>query len=329
MVGRIRRLSAADAQSVLQSVGSGSRKSLWVGDDGVFVLSDQVEVLRRIGEMLEQLDSVGSSCWAVQLFVVSVSAQRERDLGLDAAPRVNLAAVLAGASGGLSTAATTGSSAAAALDVTLRAVSKNEAGRLLADPLILCVDGVESRIVRGRSIPIRTTTVSQTGGSSINQSQIQTVQAGLEIVCTVKELDDTQGRLSVTCALGDLDGFQEGLPIIREERIETQADVSTGGVYLLASLKREQQSKSVAKWLQTGMRSTDERSTLEVWARVIRIEGSTRGAEARSGGQPVGGTRERAEAESVKVETKQINGIASPVVPGLIQSDKLGPQMMP
>lgn len=329
MVGRIRRVSSADAQQLIAAVASGTQRGTFIGADGVFVVSDRVEVLRRIGEALEQLEAMGSSCWAVQLYVVSLTDDMERDLGLDVAPKVNLAAVMAGASGGLSAPAG-GASAVTSLDVTLRAVAKNERGSLLADPLLLLVDGVEGKLTRGREVPVKTATVTQSTGTTVSQQGIQTIFSGMEWTATIKEVDDTLGRLKLRLTMGDLDGVNDGLPIVRNEVVETQVDVVAGGVYLLASLKRQQDLESKGTWLSMGRSRRRADSTLQVWARVMRVATDPPAKRGDDGGVPPGGDRlETAKRPAEATTEKATDGAASPVVPDALQSERLGPVMMP
>ncbi len=304
---------------------SKNHKAQWLGfvGDGVYVVSDRVEVLRRVSEAISRLETMGSSCWALQLYVVSLSDEDERDLGIDVTPKVNLAAVVAGASGGLSAPAS-GASALTSLDVTLRAVSRNERGSLLADPLLLLLDGTESRLSRGRQVPVRVTSVSQQTGSTVTNSQIQTVFSGLEMVATIKEVDDVLGRLKLSLRMGDMEGSNDGIPVVREETVDTQMDVVAGGVYLFASLRREQHLGSRAKWLQFGNRSLRQKSTLQVWGRVMRI-GSPERTEERDGDGVPPGVSPRSDDGS-KVEE---SGDASPVKAESPAVGKFGESMMP
>lgn len=269
-VRRSVRLSPEDLSQVLGIVGSGVTRGRFVADDGLIVVADQVQVLRRVAELVEAVDQAETVAWCVQLYVLSLSDDSVKDLGIDGIPAVNVAAVVAGASGGLTSPAS-GVSAVAELDAVLRAVSQGSRSKLLADPLLVVRDGQLARMERGRRLPVRLSTVDVQQGSTTTTGRIQTFNAGMTLEATVRESSRRTARLKLSLMMSDLDGFSEGLPILQTDQIETEADVVSGGVYLLGALDRSQERESWSRWLQFGQKSERSSGVLQVWARVFRI----------------------------------------------------------
>lgn len=294
LVMRARRLSQTELGQVLQAMGGGGQNSRFVATDGLVVVVDQVQVLRRVSEMLAEIEQTESVTWAVQLFVVTMSESAVKELGLDVEPSVNLAAAFAAVSGNAAVAAGEALSAAGSLQASLRAVATNERGKMLADPLLLLVDGQPGLVERVRRYPVRVATIQTGGGSTVQQAAIQEITAGLLCNVTCRELDPVNARLTVKLSASDFEGMAEGLPIVREDRIDVTSDVVSGGVYLVASVEREDDRRSLSTWLKPGERRSTAFGVLQVWASVVRIGGPPRATPA-GGGVPSGEEPPRAE----------------------------------
>lgn len=283
-VRRAKRLTREELTEVLAVVGSPVMRGQFVGQDGLIIIADQVHVLRRVAELIDAVEQSETVAWCVQLYVLSLSEDSVRDLGLDGVPAVNVAAIVAGASSGL-TGPASGIKAVAELDGILRAVSQGGRSELLADPLLLVRDGEQARLERGRKVPVRLSTVEIQQGSTTTTGRLQTFNAGMTLEATVRESSRRTARLKLNLTLSDLDGFADGLPIMKTEELGTEAEVVSGGVYLLGALERTQDRESWARWLQWGSRSEKNGATLQVWARVFRI-GSDAGGVGGKGPAP-------------------------------------------
>ncbi|MDX1967840.1 MAG: hypothetical protein SFV23_11760, partial [Planctomycetaceae bacterium] len=269
-VFRSRRLTAEETRSTLGAVTGGVVAH--VGEDGLVIISDRSEVLRRVAEMIALVDAQETVTWAVQLYVVSLSSGELRDLGLDVVPSVNVAAALAGSSGGFAT-ALEGTSAAARLDLTLRAIGNGDVGSLVADPLLLLTDGREASLSRGERFLFRTVSTRTQDGSTLTQQEVQTLQTGVIVRVSVREIGMSRARLRLNVDLADLQGFRDDLPQVSNQVIDTEADVASGGVYLVGALERNSSSRSYGQWLHIGERRERTRGVLQVWAKVYRISG--------------------------------------------------------
>lgn len=278
LVRRCRRLSQEEAQAVLGSLLGGDSTAAFSTKDGLVVYTDRVPVVRKLAEMLEALEQVESVTWCAQIWVTSASRSDLRDLGIDATPAVQVAAVLAGSAGGLSPLGASGAVGQIKLDGALRAIATGECGRVLADPLVLLVDGGETIIRRGSKIPYRTSNIQLQQGATQTTGRVQTINTGVTLTVSAREVSADRCRVAVALELSEMEALVDGLPQIRGEELDAEADLVAGQLYLLGSLVRQQESSVRRKWLQWGDRRSAESSVLQVWAKVYRIASGVRSA---------------------------------------------------
>ena len=100
-------------------------------DDGIVIVGDTVEVLAKVNELLDGIESAPLDGWVVQFHIISIGDTASRELGLDVVPALELSASLAAASAG-SVADTL--NASAALTGVLRASATTEGGRCDGPP---------------------------------------------------------------------------------------------------------------------------------------------------------------------------------------------------
>lgn len=250
----------------------GQSSAGFTAKDGVVVVVDTTAVVSKVVQLVEKLDDVESVTWVAQFWVVSMAESDLRDLGIDATPAVSVAAALAGASGSMGVPLPgTGTAAAVGLDVALRAIASGQRGKLIADPLVVLVDGGEAHLHRGTRQTLKQQNV-QTGASGVvTTTQLQQIPAGLVLDVACREVSTDRCRLTVDLELSEVLNIQDGLPTMQVESFDSEADLVAGGVYLLGGLRRSQSSEIRSKWLQWGNRFKDERSTLQVWCRVYRV----------------------------------------------------------
>lgn len=94
--------------------------------------------------------------------------------------------------------------------------------------------------------------------------------------------------------MSDVVGYIQEAPITSQRSFKTVATLKSGGVYLLCSLHRKEQSKGLSGILQSSFKNVDSFSSVQVWARIYRISGDY---VKRSGGAKHlsdGGTKRKA-----------------------------------
>ena len=263
LVYRMKRLKSSEAAAAI-GVMKSDYGSIHTFPDGLIVVGDRVEVLRRITEMIERIEATDSVTWAVQLHLVSLSGNSVKELGLDLVPSVDVALSLSNQP------ITANANAQAALSAVLRATRERSDNKLVADPFFLVLDGTPAKLKRGTRYPIPLRTVTDQGTTTTREYQF--LDVGLSIAVTVRELSDDSARLDLNCQLAQVESITaEGAPIFSEESLTAQSDVQSGGVYLLASLDRSETGNTSARGIGLGGRSRHDSGVLQVWARVHRI----------------------------------------------------------
>lgn len=271
---RVARLSAeelAGSVRVLLS-DSGAVQSF---EDGLIVVGDRVEVLRRVNELLDGIEAAESVTWAVQFYVVQLGESDLRDLGVDLEPAVELAYTFGATSAGMVPGAIAAADAVTRLDGGLSAVlrASGEAGsvRIVAEPLVLVGDGGKASVRRGQSVPIPQRTLTEQG--AIQTTGYDRIETGLVLDVECRELSASLARLTLNLRLSEIDGFSgpDDVPITSQQTVETRCDVAHGGTYLVHSLQRAAKRDTWRKWLQFGQEKEHERTILQVWCRVYRI----------------------------------------------------------
>lgn len=290
LVRRAPRLSSEElrhaVEALLSEVG---RMVSFV--DGLVVVSDRVEVLERVVELLDRLESVPVGSWVVQLHVLLIADSDKAELGLEVAPSAELALSFAAAS---DLHLSGGFTATGGLDVLLRAVLSSSRSRVVCEPLFVVRDGEISRYEDGQEVPIPRKTVS--GEGTVTVSGYDYRQTGVTISVDVREFQREAGLLGLSLELGELVRYVEEVPVVDRRRFETAAVVNSGGVYLLGSISLDRQRHTTGGGLGTVFGVDDGKSQLDVWARVYQIAGPAArvpgvpgdglAAGLRSGSQP-------------------------------------------
>lgn len=270
---RFPRLKAEQLQSVIGSFLSADAV-VEVLEDGIVIVSDTPRNLRRVAEFRQSLDGVESITWAVQIYLVRDSYRRFADLGIDLGPSIDLAYTAAKASGGALFEVPNGISGqvVAGLTAALRAQQSDTDSFSRVSPMLMCVDGHQSRYQDGQELYLPTGSVNQTTGNSVDTG-FTTISTGLIVTIQVRETDYQTARLTLD--------LETSLPIegdqvtIDRRQLSCVADVRDGGVYLLGEVASAERSKNLQTWLSSGIFERGSNTRYQVWARCYRIGGPT------------------------------------------------------
>lgn len=262
-VRNVKRLDAEGLKAALQVITSANGR-VETFDDGLVVLADKVEVIQRVADLIDRIETAPSESWIVQLYLVSLRGYDFRELGLDAVPAAEVAM----------RAATTGGSSfelSAALNGLLRADARRESSKIVAAPLFLMLDGSESNIADGDTLRIPQRTVSSEG--TVTVTGFEQVQTGLEATVAVRDLGQSRATLDVELSISDVTGFIGDLPQVNTQAFTTRAAIESGGVYLLGSLNRGSTLNGRSGAFLSVARDEAEQRVVYVWARTYRIGG--------------------------------------------------------
>jgi type II secretory pathway component GspD/PulD (secretin) len=278
LVRRVRRLNADELRSCVQVLQS-EQGAVASFSDGLLVIGDRVEVLTRIDELLTQVEQADSATWVLQLYLVSLEKSALRDLGFDARPSLEVASTFAAASASSPTPA--GLLALnGGLNSVLRAAANNSDATLIAEPLFYLSDGADSEFSRGENVPVARKAV--TGQGVIETTSYQNIKTGLVCKVALRELRADAARLTLDVSLSDIVGFVEQAPRTREDRYTTQAEIQSGGVYLLGSLVRQSDQNANGGGLRSALKQERNDTVMQVWGRAYRVGAAASSVEVKN-----------------------------------------------
>lgn len=275
LVRRCRRLTADDLRAAVQSLQS-DLGQVQAYQDGLLVMADRVEVLVRVSELIDRVENTESPCWALQLHLVALTADELRDLGVEATPALEISAAFAqGSTPGLFSAVGPRSSLNAGLDSMLRVARTSERGSIVAEPFVLMADGSHYETIGGSRVPVPKRVVETSGnGQSVATNGFEYVQTGLTVIADLREQSCETALVTLKLEQSDITGYVEQAPITTTESFAGQAVLTSGGVYLVGSMQRQEESESGGVGLSLGKKSRDKARVTQIWVRAVRVGGS-------------------------------------------------------
>jgi len=242
-------------------------------DGGVLVVGDRVEALQQMAEMLDRLDELPTVTWVVQLHVVELGERDLRTLGLDLEPALDLA-VTFGAASSAAAGAVAGVARAAelkgGLSAVLQAEAESETMSIVADPLFLVADGTEATYSRGETYLLAKRATTQ--GGAVETTGFQQVRAGVDFSISCREVASECLRMRLDFASDEVVRLlDDGRPVVKGEQLHSEADMVSGGVYLMGSMRRQRERRGLLHWLRIGGSRETESTVLHVYARAYRI----------------------------------------------------------
>ena len=280
-VTKVTRLQKPQIEGIVRMLlsGTGAIQAL---DNGVAIITDVPEVLTKVERTLNDLESVQSDCWVVQLLITEGSQTLSEMFGLAGTPEIGISAVInsnlfgsaSGSTDGQKTqsgAAQTQLNLSAVLDSAIYANRARGAFSAVYAPMVISLDGEPVTMHSGRTYRYQKFTTSQYGVSSADG--ISSVTDGLQLNMLVRESGREDAILDLSLSLSTVEGELNGLPVTAERTLKTRAQVRSGGFYVLGRLEYENISRNksvgVMQWLKDHGR-TDQR--VYVFARVYRIQ---------------------------------------------------------
>ncbi|MGE3316833.1 MAG: hypothetical protein AB7O26_17080 [Planctomycetaceae bacterium] len=304
MVRRVKRLTKGEIEAAVAVLLSEFGQSE-AFEDGLVVVGDRVEVLQRVEELLSGVETAESVTWLVQLHLVSLGASDLADLGLDVAPAVDMAYTFSGASASIPGAIKGIEESAklkGSLNGVLRAAAARDSVHIVAEPLVVIVDGSKAEVSRGEKVPVARRAISDEG--TVTTQGFDYIATGLQLVVGVRDLSESAARMSVDLKMSKIERFVgvDQAPATSEESFKGVADVVSGGVYLLGSLERSEEKQSWKGGLQIGRKRERESRLLQIWARTYRVGMPPGGMQgARSEAAPEAERRAPVEAKRPEV----------------------------
>lgn len=269
---RVSRLTKDELSSAL-GVLTSEHGRMVAFSDGLMVYADRVEVLERVSELCDLIESGQGGSWVVQLYVLSVSEFDMVELGLDSVPLGEVALSFANASNSVLAGAW---SVEGSFGSLLRAVRSARDSSVFCEPLFLLRDGETGEFVNGEQVPVPRKTVSGYGVVQTTGWDYQ--QTGVEVRATVREYDPRSAVLSVACEIGEIVRYIEDAPVTARRAWSGSAVVQAGGVYLLGNIESGERSESQGGGLGGVLGRSRSSAGFQIWARVALVAGAVGGA---------------------------------------------------
>jgi len=269
LVRRVRRLSEAELQAAVEPFLSEFGGSTAFAD-GLLVVGDRVEVLERIHELLDAIEAAESAVWVVQFYLVSLSEADVKEMGIETTGSLNLATSLAAvAQGNVQSSAV----ALGTLDSLITYARARSSTAVVAEPLFYLSDGEQARMFRGERIPIETIEVREFGDEQREAVEFEYVDTGLEFRVALREVGPKAARLDLTTQISSVAGeAANGAPIFSQESYDSHCLVTSGGVYLVGAIERQDMGRANAFGLANAGKRSRERRLLHVWARCQKVD---------------------------------------------------------
>ncbi len=265
LVRVVKRMRADDLQQAITSLLSQHGRAV-AYNDGLVVIGDTVEVLRRVSEMLDGIDSAPSNSWVVQMYIVDLRDELSETFGVDFTLDSELALNLAES--------TKLSNSYAAANGILNAILKAEREKaninMIARPMFVLMDGGNAQFSSGERVPVPKKVVSDNG--TVSTSGFEYIQTGLDFSCSVRESTIDTCKLGVSITISSVVGYVENsAPITNSQDFTTTAYIKTGGVYLLGSVKKATRSFTDSGILNILKSQSDLKGTVQIWVKSYRI----------------------------------------------------------
>ena len=230
-------------------------------EDGLVIVSDRVEIIGRVSELLDGIESAPSGGFVVQLFVFSLSHEAQKNLGVNAVP-------IAEAAANVGTAGTTWDGKLG-MSLVLKATATDKNVQVVGRPLMFLSDGAAAQVKRVRTDPVPKKTTSDQG--VVTTLEYTPYETGFTVDVSARRVDAERARLTVSLELSDIIGKVDDTPITRKESGKSELILRLCSPVLVMSLERNTSERSNEGIFQLNPSSLDRREILQVFAIVVPV----------------------------------------------------------
>lgn len=240
-------------------------------DDGLLIVGDRVNVLQRVAELLERIESAGADSWVIQLVMADRYHHRDADIGGGVNPTADVAYNFAAASSNNFTGSFNGG---VNIEAAFRAVLNRSNKKAVFSPLIVVAEGAKAGYRSGQQLPVARKTVSPYG--VVQTEGFDYLQTGTNISVSVRQMAEGLASLNLSLAMDNFDGFDpnSGGPVITKRQFETLANIRSGGVYLLGSFDGVSVQHTRPGLIAIHRQSDKTATSVDVWARCYKVGGA-------------------------------------------------------
>ncbi len=228
---------------------------------GVYI-NDHVSVDRRLNavilrgtpseiapyERLIRLIDTPQRSVLFQTQIVELTQTGQYDLGIDYSPSGHLATATFNA--GTLPGAVSGSgkpTSGVALSAQLQALQQQGQAKILAQPRILALDNRMAAILSGEAVPIFTSVVVPSGGTTIVQQQLQYINVGVSLEILPRIAEDGEVTADIFSEVSSILSYVQTAPRIAVRQELTAATVRDGQSVIIGGLLEDQEIKTLSK----------------------------------------------------------------------------------
>lgn len=264
LVRKCRRMSAEDLQKAVATVLTESGKVV-AYPDGLLVCGDTTKILQSVNNMIDGIEGAAANSWVIQLYLVSYSDDAQKTIGLESDLTAQFALNVAQS--------TNESSASAALSEVLHATKKISGMQLLAQPLLLVLDGQTASLQDGQKLPIPKKAVSNEG--TVSTTDYEYVDVGIISTAVLREQTQTSASCKLTIQLTNVSGYVGDAPIVSGQTYNSTVQIEAGHTYLAGSMSRDEKTKVLSgTFFPTLFERQHKTGLVQVWLRAYRIDNS-------------------------------------------------------
>ena len=257
LVRRVSRLNGHQlAESVTTLLSEHGRVAGY--DDGLVIVGDKVEILQRVAELIEGIETAPADSWFVQLYLLSFHDDELLNYGVDLALDASLEAGFLGTEsvkGGFLTAA-------------LSASQDSKLVTLLSSPFFVVADGSTASYVSGQNVPIPRKAVSDAGTVTTTGYDYQ--QTGLLFRVSVRQIQFGKASLALSFESSTIVDYIDVAPITLTEKFDATLYVQEAIAYLAGSIKTRQHADRVTGLFRKSQNVSG--NTLQIWCNVYKID---------------------------------------------------------
>lgn len=265
LVAKVGAVSKEDLNGIIRTQLSEFGRVISL-NQGVAVVGDKIDILKRIDQMLAELQELPSVVWVVQLLFIKHNISAIREVSLDGGASVDLSWTFAEGS-------QNGGDVGGAFSSLLTAQLSSGQSELELAPLVLCKDGSVSEWRVGERFPVPRKVITESG--VIETVGFDYVSSGFGLTVSVRDLGGNKGELNVHLESSSVLDFTDGAPTFATDSLKVVTDVTSGGYYVLGTLTQKTKSNLLRSLV--GFRSQEDLDRIEIWARVYKIAGSMKG----------------------------------------------------
>jgi hypothetical protein len=223
------------------------------------IVSDTLDKLRRLDDILYQLETAPIDVWLLQGYILTQNQTTDITAALDGSASLTL------------TDTEHAWSLAAALDARLN----HQKVKTIATPLALLTDGNTATLNTGQKIPLMKRAVSPEG--TVQTIGFEYLTTGLTWTTTLREAGPNQALLDLKLELSTIDGFTEDTPYLTQRSFASNTLLTNGGTYLLGLLTQTNKTTNTALLNILPSHSRNKSTgTLEIWVQAFKIAGPTK-----------------------------------------------------